>query len=145
MVADEGREALGAFGYPFSEVSFFPMHIRVPGTDFQSLTSVLSSGVAFPGAPLPTLMRPKNRGSVDGWYPAVHMSVLSWMLLFWPSISHALCVPSTEIQSLAGILQCTFFLFPVRVLHFMGPLSLSLRSLAPVLSAQRFSDSGPMD
>ena len=28
VVADEGREALGAFGYPFSEVPVFPMHIR---------------------------------------------------------------------------------------------------------------------
>ena len=40
---------------------------------------------------------------------------------FWCLFYPRICVPSTEIQSLAGILQCTC-LFSVRVLPFLVPL-----------------------
>ena len=50
--------------------------------------SVFNSGVTFSGAPLRTLMRPKHRDSVDGWYLAVHMSAFSadvtFLVLHYP-------------------------------------------------------------
>ena len=65
------------------------------------------------------------------------------MLPFWSSIIHARCAPSTEIESLAGILECAFFYSPVRVLPFWSPFLCSLRSLAAVLFASGLVTVGP--
>ena len=86
------------------------------------LTGCLSSDTTFLVSSFPAPTRPKHRDSVAGWYPAVHTSGFALMLPCPSSIPHAHCVPSTEIQSMAGRLQSMISFSPVRVLPLLEPL-----------------------
>ena len=116
MVADDVGEALGAFGYSLFEVPVLPMY-----------------------------MRRRQRHPAVGWYPAVHVSVFSSGVTFPGVPVPMLMRPKHRDAVDVWYPAVHVFLFPGRVLPILELLPLSLRSLAPVLTAQRFNDSGPTD
>ena len=140
-----------ASGTPFL-VSLLPTHMRpkrrdsVAGLYPAVHVSVFSSGVTFSGAHLSTPMRPKHRDSVDGWYPAVHMSVLSSDVTFLV-LHYARPLRPKHRDAVAGWYPAVhvFSLPQFGCYPFWSPFLCSLRPLAPVFSAQRFSDSRPTD
>ena len=132
-----------------------PLYPRpcVPGTKIKSMAGILqytclafSSVVTFSGAPLPTPTRLKHKDSAAGWYPEVHVSVFSSGVTFsLVPVYPRSCIPSTEIQSMAGILPCTC-LFLARMLPFWSSIthahcipSTEIQSLAGILQCAFFS------
>ena len=108
--------------------------------------SVFSPGATFSGASLPTSMRPKHNVLIDGWYTAMCMTVLgsdvTFLVLHYPRLLRL-----KHIDSVAGWYPavCTFSLPQFGCHLFWSPSLCSLRSLAPLFSAQRFSDGRPTD
>ena len=87
----------------------------------------------------PTHMRPRQRDSVASWYPVVHVPVASSGINVFGVSYPCSCVPSTEIQSMAGILQCTclvlarFLPFWSSITHALCVPSTETQSLAGIL------------
>ena len=123
----------------------------VAGAEIQSPAGILQCTCLFSVQVLPFLVplypRPcVPNESVDGWYPAVHMPVFSSDATFL--VLHYQPPIASQTQRFSRYLvSCSarFSLPQFGCYRFWSPFFCSLHSFAPVLSAQRFSDSGPKD
>ena len=137
------------FGYTLSGVPFTNAHAP-QNTDIQSLAGILQcvsvfrSGVTFSGAPLPTLVRPKHKYSVDGWYPA-HVCFKFGCYLSGAPLATPIASQAQRFSGWLVSYSARFSLLQFGCYLFWSPFLCSLRSLAPVISAPRFNDSGPTD